>query len=89
MYYYFSINILAQVAKLPKDVYCTDIHWFPGIPGKKQASNQSELFALACTDGTVLNYNYKYIIIILQVEYCWCLNQDESRNQLKDIKELC
>ena len=39
-----------KVAKLPKDVYCTDVHWFPANPGKKQIT-QSELLALGCTDG--------------------------------------
>ena len=34
-------------------MYCTDVHWFPANPGKKQIT-QSELFALGCTDG---NYN--------------------------------
>ena len=39
------------MAKLPKDIYSTDIDWYPeGVSGKKQ-STQSELFALACTDG--------------------------------------
>ncbi|XP_019850408.1 PREDICTED: intraflagellar transport protein 80 homolog [Amphimedon queenslandica] len=46
-------NEKTEVAKLPKDVYCTDVHWFPGHPGKKQAT-QSESFALACTDGRFL-----------------------------------
>ena len=40
------------VAKLPQDVYCTDIHWYPAAAvGTKKQSVQSELFVLACTDG--------------------------------------
>lgn len=43
-----------EVARLPPEVYCTDIHWFPiGIASKKHGT-QSELFVLACTDGRFL-----------------------------------
>ena len=39
-----------QAVQLPKDLYATDLHWYPrSIGGKKQA--QAELYALAATDG--------------------------------------
>lgn len=59
-----------KVAKLPKDVYCTDVHWFPANPGKKQIT-QSELLALGCTDG---NYNDRerereYYLLYMSLEW--------------------
>ncbi|EDV28474.1 uncharacterized protein TRIADDRAFT_49567 [Trichoplax adhaerens] len=39
-----------QVAKLPAEIYATDMHWFPKlISGKKQS--QPEILALGSTDG--------------------------------------
>ena len=39
-----------QAVQLPKDLFATDIHWFPrSIGGKKQG--QIDIFALAATDG--------------------------------------
>ena len=39
-----------KVAKLPAEIYATDMHWFPKlISGKKQS--QPEILALGSTDG--------------------------------------
>ena len=41
-----------QAVQLPKDLFPTDIHWFPrSIGGKKQG--QIDIFALAATDGNI------------------------------------
>jgi len=41
---------ITQAVQLPKDLYATDIHWFPkSIGGRKQG--QIDIFALTSTDG--------------------------------------
>lgn len=62
-------NVLADevltVAKLPQDVYCTDIHWYPAAAvGTKKQSVQSELFVLACTDGKCARVHVYYTLQI-------------------------
>lgn len=48
----FKSGNTTQVVSLPKETFSTDIHWLPvGAAGSKKQSNQSDLFALACTDG--------------------------------------
>ena len=44
-------NESQSVAKLPEDVFPTDMHWFPKAAGggKKQAG--SDMFVLCSTDG--------------------------------------
>lgn len=50
----FQSGETAQVVKLPKETFATDIHWFPAGASSKKQSNQSDLFVLACTDGKFL-----------------------------------
>lgn len=50
----FQTGDTSLVVQLPKDNYATDVHWFPQGAGSKKQSNQSDLFVLACTDGTFL-----------------------------------
>lgn len=48
----FKSGDTTQVISLPEETFSTDIHWLPiGAAGSKKQSNQSDLFALACTDG--------------------------------------
>ncbi|XP_078693127.1 intraflagellar transport protein 80 homolog isoform X4 [Branchiostoma floridae x Branchiostoma belcheri] len=45
-------NETSQLAKLPAEVYATDIHWFPKVVGGgKGKQTQSDVFVLTSTDG--------------------------------------
>ena len=45
----------SSLAKLPEDVYPTDMHWCPKAPGAVKQKAASDVFALCSTDGTFLN----------------------------------
>ena len=42
------------LAKLPEDIFPTDMHWFPKGLGAKKAAG-SDVFVLCSTDGMFLN----------------------------------
>ncbi|XP_078612463.1 intraflagellar transport protein 80 homolog isoform X1 [Branchiostoma floridae x Branchiostoma japonicum] len=45
-------NETSQLAKLPAEVYATDIHWFPKVVGGgKGKKGESDVFVLTSTDG--------------------------------------
>lgn len=45
----------SSLAKLPNDIYATDIHFFPRGLGGKAKQSQSDVFVLTSTDGKLYN----------------------------------
>ena len=69
-------NESSIIAKLPDEVYPTDMRWLPrsGGSGVKTAANASDVFALSSTDGENLFYFNRFFWFIFNGSVFLCFN---------------